>query len=84
MSFLLLLTAIFQVACTSNQTSKDDAKQEKSTSTADSVQEESVCLFTDAMGCEVELPVNPERIVTHYYAAEMIAINQAIIGTNSK
>ena len=81
--FIIMLLSLVLVACTNNQSSKNDAKEEESTSKADAVQKElSTRLFTDAMGREVELPANPERIIAHFYASEMIAINQPIIGTN--
>jgi iron complex transport system substrate-binding protein len=34
------------------------------------------------MGREVEIPLSPQRIVTHYYGAEMVALGIPIIATN--
>ncbi|MBO0603138.1 ABC transporter substrate-binding protein [Sporosarcina sp. E16_3] len=80
---IIMLLSLVLVACTNNQSSKNDAKIEEATSKGDAVQKEpSTRLFTDAMGRKVELPANPERIIAHFYASEMIAINQPIIGTN--
>lgn len=39
-------------------------------------------LYTDAFGREVELPANPQRIVAHYYASDMVALGLPMIGTN--
>ncbi|WP_318615810.1 ABC transporter substrate-binding protein [Sporosarcina sp. YIM B06819] len=81
--FIIMLLSLVLVACTNKLSSQNNAKQEEPTSTADAEQEEAATrLFTDAMGREVQVPNNPERIIAHYYASEMIAIDQPIIGTN--
>ena len=39
-------------------------------------------VHTDALGREVELPTNPQRIIAHYYASDMVALGLPMIGTN--
>ncbi|KQO17817.1 ABC transporter substrate-binding protein [Paenibacillus sp. Leaf72] len=39
-------------------------------------------IYKDVMGREVELPSNPQRIVAHYYASEMMALGFPMVGTN--
>ncbi|MDI4646425.1 ABC transporter substrate-binding protein [Cohnella hashimotonis] len=38
--------------------------------------------YTDAVGRQVEIPVKPEKLVAHYFASEMVALGQPMIGTN--
>lgn len=38
--------------------------------------------YTDAFGRQVELPTSPQRIVAHYFAADMVALGLPMIGTN--
>lgn len=38
--------------------------------------------FTDAYGRTVELPARPERVVAHYFASEVTALEGNLIGTN--
>ncbi len=37
---------------------------------------------TDAFGREVKLPADPQRIVAHYFASDMVALGLPMIGTN--
>ena len=39
-------------------------------------------VYTDAIGREVELPANPQRIVAHYFASDMVALGLPMIGIN--
>ncbi|MFC3798033.1 ABC transporter substrate-binding protein [Cohnella sp. GCM10012308] len=38
--------------------------------------------YTDAVGRQVEIPVKPAKLVAHYFASEMVALGQPMIGTN--
>lgn len=39
-------------------------------------------IHTDALGRKVELPANPQRIVAHYFASDMVALDLPMVGTN--
>lgn len=39
-------------------------------------------VHTDAFGRAVELPANPQRIIAHYFASDMVALGLPMIGTN--
>lgn len=38
--------------------------------------------YTDAVGRKVEIPVKPEKLIAHYFASEMVALGQPMLGTN--
>lgn len=42
----------------------------------------SVRPYTDSLGRTVEIPIKPERVIAHYYAAEITALGIPMIGTN--
>ncbi len=82
-ALLVFVMSILLVACTNNSLNNKDSEQEESIAPEDTDQEQSSTrMYVDAMGRNVELPALPERIIAHYYASELHAINQPIIGTN--
>ena len=87
---LPLLTALLLAACTvpvatpAPVTQAEPAATVEATvaSTGEVENAADVRLYTDAMGREVEIPTAPQRIVAHYFAAEMVALEIPIISTN--
>lgn len=88
-ALLMLLLA----ACGSNAGNKvDGASSAQSTRAASTEaaaaqpaateEQAAVRIYKDVMGREVELPSNPQRIVAHYYASEMVALGFPMVGTN--
>jgi len=85
---LFILTSILLVGCGS-KTNSPEATAEAvisavptATTAASIAVEPTTRIFTDALGRKVELPANPQRIIAHYYAAEMVALGIPITGTN--
>ncbi|WP_139994777.1 ABC transporter substrate-binding protein [Paenibacillus paridis] len=82
-SILLLITVMLSACGTENANNIQANKQQEPTPTANTQTDiPDIRTFTDALGRKVELPANPQRIVAHYYASEMTALDIPMIGTN--
>jgi len=91
---ILLLTAILLSACgasnnaaTPSPSSSPTPSQSESPAATESAspaasEETAVRTYKDALDRTVEIPTAPQKIIAHYYAAEMKALDVPIIGTN--
>ncbi|NQX58091.1 ABC transporter substrate-binding protein [Paenibacillus qinlingensis] len=66
----------------SNETVSATPASTTSAAPADKASKSSIRVYKDAVSREVEIPAHPTRIVAHYFAAEMVALNVPLIGTN--
>ncbi|WP_080832300.1 ABC transporter substrate-binding protein [Cohnella massiliensis] len=90
---IILLSAALLSACgtghnaaspsPSSSPSASEASSPAATeSAAPAAGEAAVRSYRDALGRTVEIPTAPERIIAHYYAAEMEALDVPVVGTN--
>ncbi|WP_410771531.1 ABC transporter substrate-binding protein [Fontibacillus sp. BL9] len=93
---IILLSAVLLSACGSGNNaatpSSSSTSAESGTTSQDTTEsaapaanepsESTVRTYKDALGRSVEIPAAPKRIVAHYYAAEMKALDFAVVGTN--
>ncbi len=92
-----LLASVLLTACGSNADKQNgnsgangqaDLKEqsavqkEETAPSAKPEQDAGVRQYTDANGREVEVPDHPQRIIAHYYAAEVVALEGPLVGTN--
>lgn len=90
LSSLILLLAALLMACSTNTNHQEPSnsdqvnltKQEQSPSTETAEHEHSTHTITDALGRQVEVPANPQRIIAHYFASEIVALDAPLVGTN--
>jgi len=84
LAVILMLLALL-AACASAETANpvsDATNAPTETTTATSASDAEPRHHTDAFGRKVELPANPQRIVAHYYASDMVALDLPMVGTN--
>ena len=75
---LLLLVGIMLAACgsTNEETKKEETKKEEATTS-----ESTTRVYKDYLGHEVEIPVNPERVVYHGEGyGDLLALNIKTVG----
>ncbi|MED1783273.1 ABC transporter substrate-binding protein [Brevibacillus fortis] len=79
----MLLSAVLLSACVAgNNAGSQTSSPAVTESTSPAVSEPTVRTYQDAFGRVVETPTSPKRIVAHYYAAEMKALDVSPVGTN--
>lgn len=82
---VVLLSACGAGNAAAPASSADESKtppQAATESAAPAANEPTVRTYKDAFGRTVEIPAAPKRIIAHYYAAEMEALDVPVVGTN--
>lgn len=93
LSLIILLSAVLLSACGAGNsgTSQPPSASQATSETSSSTETESaspaagaptVRTYQDTLGRSVEIPSAPKRIIAHYYAAEMKALDTTVVGTN--
>nr|WP_246427728.1 ABC transporter substrate-binding protein [Paenibacillus phyllosphaerae] len=85
---LLFLAALVAACSNSNEPASNNAggqaeqETQASQEASESQNTQETRSYTDAAGRTVELPAHPSRIVAHYFASELVALQAPVIATN--
>lgn len=78
--FLFLLTTLFIVGCGTEDEEEANAEDSEEAPEKDTLETK---MYTDATGTEVEIPVNPERIITTQYLDILLTLGITPVGAPS-
>lgn len=76
------LSVLLLTACGTANTSNTNTTSTPQPAAETTAEKPSTRSYKDVLGRTVEIPAAPEKIIAHFYAAELKALNVPMIGTN--